>query len=528
MLKLMLADDEPSVLEGLRILIRKFLTGYDIVGQASDGNTALTMIKQTQPDIVICDIRMPGMSGLELIEKVNSEIVPAPKFIMLSGYNDFSFAKKALQLGATGYMTKPLDPGELEKELFHAADIIENERRTNRENLELIRYAANQVYNDIINGRHSERTVRKASFIFGIPVRSRLRLIRVITNAGRHRDNMSDQVYNLISNILGIKEDNCVFYNGNSCYVVIMYEGMDNFVSCDILAKIWIKQLNSINLRDYGLTSLWVLISGISDVGMPDSILTCSRQLDRLQTWCMLHPETSVVCYESLAQDAAFNEQMETEAATILPEALFDQVVSAIKGNDAQKVFDAVEEFFDALDKNTMPGLLFKVCLYKLADAVRKTASAFEIEASHAIIDFTESVAAMDPNCKNLAHAMCSQVFEKMNQNNEKSLVFLENEIIDYIKTYFRMKNLSIQTISEKFSLPAMIISKIVKKRTGKKFNDYLNQLRIEFAKTLFATEDMKITAVCNESGYSDYGYFTKKFKEITGVLPSEYKKKYS
>jgi len=528
MLKLLLADDEPSVLEGLQLLIHRRLTGFDIVGQASDGNTAMIMIKQTRPDIVICDIRMPGMSGLDLIEKINSENSPAPKFIMLSGYNDFSLAKRALQLGATGYMTKPLDPDELEKELSHAADIIESESRINRENLELIRYAANQVYNDLINGKHNERTVRKARFIFGIPENSRLRLIRIIANAGRHTDDISSAVYDLISEVMGIKNENCAFYNGNGCYIVIMYEGMDNFLSHKNLSDIWAKHLSNIVLGNYGLTSLWVLISGISDTDMPENILACSRQLDRLQTWCMLHPETSVISYESLAQDTAFSEQMETEMATVLPESLFEEVVSAIKGNDAHKVYTAVENFFDALNRNTGSCLLFKVCLYKLADAVRKTASAFEIEAGNVIIDFTESVAAMDPNCKHLAHVMCSNVFEKLNKNNEKSLVFLENEIIEYIKTNFRLKNLSIQMISEKFSLPAMIISKIVRKRTGKKFNDYLNLLRIEFAKTLFAAEDMKIAAVCYESGYSDYGYFTKKFKEITGVLPSEYKKKYS
>lgn len=73
-----------------------------------------------------------------------------------------------------------------------------------------------------------------------------------------------------------------------------------------------------------------------------------------------------------------------------------------------------------------------------------------------------------------------------------------------------------------------MIVSRIIKKKTGQKFNDYINFLRIEHAKTLFAGSNMKITTVCDEAGYSDYGYFVRKFKELTGILPSDYKKKFS
>lgn len=529
MLKIVIVDDEPSVLEGLQIFLGAHKNnGYEIAGQASDGRAAFPVIKETRPDIVICDIRMPGMTGLELIEKVNSEITPVPKFIILSGYNDFAYAKKAMQSGAIGYMTKPLDPEELENELARAVEIIENERRINRENLELIRYTANQLYNDVINGKRSEKLARKAGFIFGMPEKGNMGIIRFVAVTGGDEQPGSDRIYDLLMKITGIRNENCIFYNGNGSYIIIIHEGLKElYASCTSPAN-WFGQLHEINPADYGLQSYWVLISGTCSSGILDNISECTKQLDQLHTYCMLHPESTIVSYDAMDKSSLFHIQAGTEKWRILPNALYNNIVEAIKGQDADKVRDAVDNLFIELYRTVRSDLIFSVCLYRLADVVRKTASSFGIEAGKEIMDFTASISIRNTNCKKLALAMCSHVFEKLNSHNDKSLVILENEIIDYIKADFALKNLSIQLIADKFSLPAIIISKIVKKKTGKKFNDYINYLRIEYAKMLFASEDMKITAVCDEAGYSDYGYFTKKFKELTGVLPSEYKKKYS
>lgn len=526
--KIVIVDDEPSVLEGLQIFLSLDKNGCEIVGQASDGKAAYPVIEDTHPDIVICDIRMPGMTGLELIEKVNSEITPAPKFIMLSGYNDFTYARRAMQSGAVGYMTKPLDPEELANELARAAGIIENERKINRENLELIRYTANQLYNDVISGKRSEKLLRKASFIFGIPEKAKMSMIRFEAMAGGNEQPKTSRIYDLLKKITDINNENCIFYNGNGSYIILIHE--DNIVREQnyALPENWAKQLEAIDPADYGLTAYWVLISSESSSGILDNISACTKQLDQLHTFCMLHPENTIVSYDDMDKNPMFHKQVGTEKWRILPEVIYDNIADAMKGSDADKLKAAVEALFVELYQNVRSDLIFSVCLYRLADVVRKTASSFGIEAGRDIMEFTASIGTRNLNSKQLALLMCSNVFKKLNSNNDKSLVILENEVIDYIKANFALKNLSIQLISEKFSLPAIIISKIVKKRSGKKFNDYINYLRIEYAKMLFASEDLKITSVCDGAGYSDYGYFTKKFRELTGVLPSDYKKKYT
>lgn len=530
MLRIVIVDDEPSVLEGLQILLHADRTNRcEIAGQASDGMTAFTVISELTPDLVICDIRMPGLSGLELIEKVNSEVRPVPKFIMLSGYNDFDYAKRALHSGAIGYMTKPLDPEELANELSRAEEIIENERRVNRENLELIRYTANQLYNDVINGKRSEKLVRKAAFIFGVSEKNaRIRLVRFLTIAKGDVQPYHDRIYDLIMRITGIHNENCVFYNGNGSYIIIINEGTHEHDPGLTSPRHWSDQICDIVSEDPGSMSCWVMISGACGPGILESISECTRQLDQLNVYCMLHPENRIVSYDSMDKSTLFHFQAGTEKWRVLPDMLYNSVIDAIKGTDEGKVRTAVDDLFVGLYKTASSELIFSICLYRLADVVRKAASSFGIEAGKQIMDFTSSIGIRDPNCRNLALAMCLHVFEKLNSNNDKPLVMLENEIINYIKSEFALKNFSIQLIADKYSLPPVIISKIVKKKTGRKFNDYVNYLRIDHAKMLFASEDMKITTVCDVVGYSDYGYFTKKFKELTGVLPSEYKRKYS
>lgn len=525
MYKVVLVDDEPSVIDGLRIFVDWEQKGFAIAGQASDGAAAYPIIQEIRPDLIICDIHMPGLNGLELFEKVNACIRPVPKFIILSGYNDFSYAQKALQFGALGYLTKPLDAEELENELIHAAGIMESEKRAALENLELIRLTACQLYNDILDGKRNEKLSRKVRFLFDIHENAPIHIVQFITDTVREGRNYPDmKIYDLLMKITGTQNESSVFYNGNGSYTVVMQEGAPGPAGHTGIEEQVSQRLGNTDPADYGYHAFWVLIGGVSGMEVLEGIQTCGRQLGQLHTYCMLRPEKKVVCYDTLQKKPCTEIHF---PGTVFPELPFERIVNMLKGNDANKVSYAVDEFFRELDKNVYSSSLCSIALYRLADVLRKMAYSCGIEADRVIKNFTESIENRSPACKKHAMDMCIAIFEKLNSTNTKPLVFLEDEIIDYIKANYR-NCLSLQQIAEKFSLSAIIISKIVRKKTGLKFNNYFNSLRIEYAKTLFASADMKVTAVCEESGYSDNSYFVEKFREFTGVSPSEYKKKYS
>lgn len=127
MIKVVLVEDEELIRQGMKLTMEWEKFECQVIGEAADGEEGLKIIRKLKPDIVFTDIRMPKLSGLEMIEQLKEES-PA-KFIILSGYDDFSYAKKAINLGAYGYLLKPIDDEEFEKILFNTVERIKEDRK---------------------------------------------------------------------------------------------------------------------------------------------------------------------------------------------------------------------------------------------------------------------------------------------------------------------------------------------------------------------------------------------------------------
>lgn len=127
MYKLLIVDDEPHIRSGLKHIIEWEIYGIEIIGAVEDGTKAYSLIQSGHPDLVLLDITMPTMNGLELIE-LCSRLESVPKFIILTGYNDFKYVQRALQLGAVDYLLKPIDQNELENAVSSCIKLLDNLR----------------------------------------------------------------------------------------------------------------------------------------------------------------------------------------------------------------------------------------------------------------------------------------------------------------------------------------------------------------------------------------------------------------
>ena len=127
MIKVFLVEDEIIIRNGIKNSINWEMHGYDFVGEASDGELALPMILEKKPDILITDIKMPFMDGLELSEQVK-KVLPATKIMILSGYNEFDYAKMAIKIGVTDYLLKPISSEKLLDAVNKVAEEIRKEQ----------------------------------------------------------------------------------------------------------------------------------------------------------------------------------------------------------------------------------------------------------------------------------------------------------------------------------------------------------------------------------------------------------------
>ena len=161
MIKVFLVEDEYAIREGIKRSIHWERDGFELVGEAGDGEVALPKIIKSKPDILITDIRMPFMDGLELSRLVKSEM-PDIKIIVLSGYDDFNYAKQAISIGVEEYILKPVSEETLMEELKKVAEIISKEKQENEarekyvHDMEEIRILEQQKFlHDMIDGKLS-------------------------------------------------------------------------------------------------------------------------------------------------------------------------------------------------------------------------------------------------------------------------------------------------------------------------------------------------------------------------------------
>lgn len=127
MYTMVLVDDEKGIIEGLKVIIRRYLPNCEVIGSAHDGIQGFQLVQELRPDIVISDIRMLRSDGLEMIEKLNNEGIRS-RFILLSGYSEFEYAKRGMHLGARFYLNKPIEEKELQACVKQLIGEIEAER----------------------------------------------------------------------------------------------------------------------------------------------------------------------------------------------------------------------------------------------------------------------------------------------------------------------------------------------------------------------------------------------------------------
>lgn len=167
MYKLLIVDDEARIRSGLRSLIEWEIYGIEIAGEAEDGMKAYLSVKSLEPDIVLVDISMPNMNGLEMIE-LCSHLDKPPKFIILSGYDHFEYVQKAIQLGAVNYLLKPVNQDELVHTVISCIELLDSQaahQEQFRESLQLLR---NDILMRALHGRIDSRELREKAHVVEI------------------------------------------------------------------------------------------------------------------------------------------------------------------------------------------------------------------------------------------------------------------------------------------------------------------------------------------------------------------------
>lgn len=156
MLKVLLVDDEPFILQGIKVIIDWEKEGFEIAATAENGLEALEYLKKEKVDLIIADIRMPGMTGLELLEQIRREEISDAYFVILSGYAEFDYARRAMQNKCTEYLLKPVDRETLLKLLHKVRALSDRERQESKAHEEMEHAYFSRHLISLIHGKYDD------------------------------------------------------------------------------------------------------------------------------------------------------------------------------------------------------------------------------------------------------------------------------------------------------------------------------------------------------------------------------------
>lgn len=495
MFTIFFADDEPFVLEGLKIMINWDELDIEVAGCAEDGATAYEMIKKLEPDIVVSDICMSGMDGCELIEKCMTELKKKPKFVILSGYSEFEYVKKTMRYGAKHYLLKPLDTEEIRKTIEEVCGEIAEDREREEDNQRLLRCVEEEVFRKLFLCGGDEETVERARFLLSVPSDDTpLSMVMFRINAHMSLRDIDGFIDELRSRL---PDEN----------MLVVYLGLRT------VSVMGAKQKPAV-LRRFAAAG----------VNCCDSINICSvsgiDELKKAHRYIITHVYGS-------AGEIKVIENFDKTAGGSSIDLNTDRVVNMLLKNDIKNAESAVRHDFEIMREQKASNGIVRGYISSLLLAMYRISNEIGINLeeiyNEAVTQFGKALSY------DISELMCidllSNFADSVTNVNVTDDIASSKTIIEYIEEHYA-EQLTLNDISNAVYIQPATVSKIIKKRTGMKFNDYLAYVRIKHAQLLMTNTNKKITQIAADVGYSYYYYFANRFKSVTGFSPSDYRRK--
>lgn len=512
MMNVLLVDDEPWVLEGLRTIVNWGKYGFSICGEAENGNQAWPMIEQLQPDLVFTDIHMPTVSGLELIDRSLHQLLKPPRFIILSGYNNFEYARAALRPRVEDYLLKPIDEDEIETLLEQISRKIRNEQASE----ELYRIDrplyVNNLLNRLFQGEESNELEAEVISLLSLDRKAEVGCLLVNTQLEQK------YVQGLVSQLAGDKQ----------LEMFIDADGRMGLITSGTSRSNSLEELEALGCRLYdaccGEDDLIVAFGHSSGRGA--AVKSAYEKAVSALEWKRYHMSGGLVLFSAIPP-LNYMKKVNVEALNALMTGLCD---------DHQESFELLVDQLLAAPASSLPASdleYVRIQLLALEMAVLKKLTELEGDTDHFLLSLRTSLerTLMEIDCypafRQYGMILCakgSEVLRKRLRERECNPVF---QVTQYVNREFRQK-LQLQELAEKFHMNPNYLGQVFKQQTGQSFREYLNNKRMEEAKILLRQGRMSIAEIAIHSGYPNPDYFVSQFKRMTGIAPTAFRKQHT
>ncbi len=526
LMKVMLVDDEPFILQGLSVIIDWEKEGYEIVKKASDGQEALDYLKEKEVDLIITDIRMPQINGLELLEKVRNEKLSEAYIIILSGYNDFKYAQAAIRYSCMDYILKPVQKEQLLENIRRVTKKRENMIQEEIDSQRMQRGYLLQNMMALLQGKAKEQNL---SYIKeNLHCGTAARYLHICLNDLSALEEMSDeeiselkdQVYEQVSCYL--REDADHLFKD---FFVYEEEYEIGFVYFDYMAK------------DRGLTeeefmrALHRTAQGGSEK-LPVILLVGKRVEDisrisrSYSSACVLR---SFKGFQDTKNIYFYEKEVQVNLSkTVLCKQSLDNLVMAVDQNDIIAINKSVDELFMEMDRldRTRETVTMNLnwLIFRLINLAAEQDESINQDEVLSYIGESVSKEEILRGSRSHLRKFASKFAEYLVQLRKNVSKGILTEIENEVKEHYA-ENLTLRELGQKYYLNSSYLGQIFRKRYGQSFKSYLNNYRIKEAASQLIRTDKKISQIAEDVGYRDLDYFISRFIEQEGCTPSRYRK---
>lgn len=537
MIKVFLVEDEFTVRERMKKNVEWEEYGFELVGEAGDGEMAYPMILETQPDIIITDIKMPFMDGLELSSLVK-EAMPDIKIIILSGYDEFEYAKRAISIGITDYLLKPISAKKLIESMNKVKCVIKEERKK-AESLKA--YLANEkenkngarkkFFNELVTCKQGMAELIERANALDIKLMAsgyNILLLKILFQEATlgYYDEVQGKLTEALRRWCEDEQSYILFNRETEGWAILLKQ---NRGECNKNEEEAVKDIQEI-MKEYATLSYCI---GVGErVYRVSEIATAFDKANKALSYRYLLRDREVIYYSQLE---AYSTTIEREEISIthLDVSKFDEKTindflrTGIKGQVAEFAKNYLKSMGPGTDsflfrQYIMMDIYLNVVSFVEQLGYEKSYIVEKCGDIHQIKDVLQTIEKSEVYLENLLMTALSL----RDEISGKRYGNLLEEAKIYIELNYNQESISLNSVAEHVNISPSHFSAIFSQEIGQTFISYLTDIRMKKAKELLRCSSMKTLEVGFSVGYRDPHYFSYLFKKTQNCTPKEYRKR--
>lgn len=512
MIKVVIADDEPVIRNGIAKVIPWEKYGCEIAGVARNGEEALQYVKESGARIIISDIKMPKMNGLELLSRIR-EMESEIFFIIVSGYDEFQYVQKALNQGAYGYLLKPIVPEELEEMLHRAIEKIND--GDEREAVPMLEKEERLLERDSLYWipAYLDGTLKQEKFAWEEQRRYGMLLVHELGKEEEKKSIGPEQMLQMLETMLTehfSNGENVIFMRKNSLIYIVLVETEDETLEKQIklFQRHWMEEFKDLEFA--------IAISEVSEEWK--ALHALAGEVQRIARY-QLYTGVKLLTDQGLKN--IWKEQQKRLGFS------FADARDLILANEKEKLLGKMRQMVEGRTWEDSHALIEAVLFwcYEACVLGEQEYSDFRPEWLRLEKECFSSTKRVDELLKRLKKSL-DEIFVYLDRICSKNMQMMVERAKAIARLDYGDSNLSLSLVARRLGFNAAYFSRVFSLTAQQGFAEFLTNIRIEKSKELLLT-DMKVQNIAQCVGYNNQPYFSTRFRAETGLTPSQYREKY-